>query len=148
MRRARPETHNLALELLAREGGVGGDPEREVAAAERVFRKLGEPLSMLVGRAGFQSLLARAINLSAAESPLLRGIVGETLQEDSLQGLRPALPGADAAEVTEAMVNVVANLLWLLVTFIGRDLSMRLVREAWPGLGTGDSESGASEVDR
>lgn len=148
MRRATPETYNLARQLLAREGGDGKDPEQVVPAAEAVFRKLGQPLSLLIGRGGFHSLLARAINLSASEFPLLVGIQGETLKEDSLQGVRASLPGRAPTEVNEALVDVVANLVWLLVTFIGRDLALWVVEQAWPDLPTGDWESGSTEVGR
>lgn len=148
MRQPTPDIDDLARRLLAQEGGGGQDSEEAVAAAEQVLRKLGEPVSLLVGRAGFHSLLARAVNLSASESPMLRGFEAERLQEDSLQGIRATLPGRDPAEVQEAMVSVVANFVWLLVTFIGRNLALRLVSDTWPELPAADDQPGPSEVDR
>ena len=148
MRQPAPDIDDLAHRLLAQEGGEGQDSEEAVAAAGQVLRKLGEPLSLLVGRAGFHSLLARAVSLSASESPMLRGIEAERLKEDALEGLRAALPGRDPAQVTEAMVSVVANFVWLLVTFIGRNLALRLVSDAWPELPAGDDRPGPSEADR
>jgi hypothetical protein len=43
------------------------------------------------------------------------------------------LLAADASEAgTEAAVAIIAYLLELLVTFIGKPLTVRLVRDAWP----------------
>lgn len=148
MRQSTPDIDELARRLLAREGGDGRDSEGVVAAAGQVLRRLGEPLSLLVGKAGFHSLLARAVNVSASESPMLRGIEAERLKEDALEGLRATLPDRDPAEVLEAMVSVVANFVWLLVTFIGRNLALRLVSGVWPDLPAGDKRPGPSEVDR
>ncbi len=143
-----PDIDDLARRLLVQEGGDSRDPKEVVVATGRVFRKVGEPLSLLISTRGFYSLLARAVSLSVPKFPILRGIEAESLNEDSFQGLRVGVADHDSTEVTEAMVEVIAYLVWLLVTFIGRDLALQVVMQGWPGLPTGSGESGSGEGDR
>ena len=52
--------------------------------------------------------------------------------DGSLEGFDGAGHDQDAGPGGEAGVVVVAQLLGLLVTFIGEPLTLRLVRDAWP----------------
>jgi hypothetical protein len=38
----------------------------------------------------------------------------------------------EASSVSEALALVLANVIWLLVTFIGEDIALGLVEEVWP----------------
>lgn len=104
---------------------------RESQQAARVFESLRVPLLKLVGVAGFRSLMARSFVLAAAEFPWL----------DSVQvGVDGSLEGFDAARGQkvsglgdEAGTVVVAQLLGLLITFVGEPLTLHLVRNVWPG---------------
>jgi len=49
-----------------------------------------------------------------------------------LEGLNDALRGADPGRARDALSEALAQLIWLLVTFIGEPFTLRLVREAWP----------------
>jgi hypothetical protein len=40
---------------------------------------------------------------------------------------------------------VLANVIWLLVTFIGEDIALGLVREVWPGVEAGAAVSASKE---
>jgi hypothetical protein len=142
----------LLLEVEQGEVGVDGRPAATAvaAAAERAARKLGQPLARLVGVAGCQALLTRALHLAGREWPFLEGARAVAAPAGGLEGLGEALQGADPAQVRDALASLLAHLVWLLVTFIGGDLALHTVREAWPGTyfgdevfpGTGRSETG------
>jgi len=96
----------------------------------------------LAGVAGFRSLMSRAVALAKAESPSLSAINVQT--NGSLEGLEKVGQVQSERSTDQAGDLVVAQLLGLLVTFIGEPLTLGLVRDAWPnesvpGL---DSESG------
>ena len=81
-------------------------------------------------------LLARALAVATTRFPYLSAVrVGA---DGSLAGLRVAA-GAHSQAASEGAVAIMANLLGLLITFIGEDLTLRLLSTAWPGL---DSDGG------
>jgi hypothetical protein len=86
-----------------------------------VCDKLRRPLTTLAGAAGFRSLLARALSLAKQESPLLGA--WEVKPDGSLQGLNgeAAQPGA----------VLIAQLIGLMITFIGESLTLRLLHDVW-----------------
>lgn len=75
-----------------------------------------------MGNIGFKALLSRALALAAAEIPSLR-----TWQINA-DGSFERAEGVGA----EGGVVLVAQLFGLLATFIGEELTLRLVREVWP----------------
>lgn len=105
-------------------------------AAVRACDKLRAPLSTLAGVAGFRSLMGRALVLATAEVPALKSV--RLGPDGALEGFAAAVPEADADAAGTA---IVAQLLGLLVTFIGEPLTLRLVRDAWP-------EAHIEDVDR
>lgn len=103
--------------------------------AVRVCEKLRLSLTRFAGADGFASLLRRSLTLARAEVPELRGV--QINPDGSLEGLeqlaaREWKPGSSWDGGAEAAVAITAHLLGLLVTLIGRPLTLRLVREAWP----------------
>ena len=125
MSTATPAIRDLARRLIALEPATA-----PVGEAVQVCEKLRVPLARLAGLAGFRSLMARALALATAEVPWLGSV---RLRDDgSLEGFDEAGDRRDAVASGEAGVEVVAQLLGLLVTFIGESLTLRLVRDAWP----------------
>jgi hypothetical protein len=110
------------------------------AGAVRVCDQLRTSLAKLAGMAGFHSLMSRAVAMAKAEYPAIQGVA--VRDDGSLEGLDSAgtAEGADG----EAGIVIVAQLIGLLVTFIGEPLTMRLVRDVWadaPAI-DGDAERG------
>jgi hypothetical protein len=108
-----------------------------------VCEKLRLPLAKLAGVAGFRSLLSRAVALAKSEDPSLVAVrVGA---DGSLEGLDA--PGQDQGTGAggAAGVVVVAQLLGLLVTFIGEPLTLRLVRDAWPNASVAGMDAAREE---
>ncbi|MBK8500121.1 MAG: hypothetical protein IPL52_15185 [Flavobacteriales bacterium] len=132
MNLASPHLRALAKRLLAEEHDPGegaSDP-----AAARVCGKLGALLSKLAGPAGYRSLLTRAVALAQAEAPSLKTL--HVLPDGSLIGFYEAEAGAEKEEFERSEVVLVAQLLGLLITFIGGTLTLQLVKEVWPAIDT------------
>src|SRR5215207_7043707 len=136
MRQATPQLRDLARRLFAREAKRSRAPAALAEAMEVSCRRLHARLDPLIGAGGFRALLVRALHLAAKEFPWLGAARVEEHPACTLKGLREAMKGQDASDVSGAFALVLANIIWLLVTFIGHDITFGLVREAWPGAET------------
>jgi hypothetical protein len=143
---ATPAHQDLARWLLAREMGDRADRADPVGAAESACRKLSECVARLVTVVAFQALLARALHLARAEFPSLAGVRPGPSPDACLEGLSERLEGVEPARATEALAAVLANLLGLLATFIGDDITLRVVRDAWPDARLGGADAAAEEA--
>jgi hypothetical protein len=129
-----PHTRDLAQRLIAYESAAGKTSEPTKLAAFRVCESLRLPLSALAGVAGFRSLLSRALTLARAEAPSLGAV--EVAADGSLQGLDELEPQTDKDQAREAGVILIAQLIGLLLFFVGEGVTLRLViSEVLPHLG-------------
>ena len=94
--------------------------------------KLRPHLAALMGNIGFRALLARALALANADVPWLRAVHVKT--DGSYEGFEELEAHVDPDEFSEGCVVLLSHLLGLLVAFIGEELTLRLVRQAWPKL--------------
>jgi hypothetical protein len=134
MRKATPRMREFAEDLIAQEMSQ----KSSKPAALLVCEKLRSPLATLMGTVGFGALLGRALALATAESPGLRAWHVDA--DGAIQGWTERKVQAVADESLEGGANLLAHLLGLLATFIGEDLTLRLVREAWPKLALDDAD--------
>lgn len=104
----------------------------------RVSEKLRRPFSMLAGSGGFRSLLARSLTLAKAQAPALSAV--QVKPDGSLEGL------GSGDQNAESGVILIAQLLELLVTFIGEGLVLSLVLDSWPNF-TGINSSEKKDHD-
>ena len=131
------EMRGLAERLLAHETAILNCSEHTTPAVIRVTEKLRASLTRLAGTAGFRTLLTRALTLAKMRAADTPGIsVVQVMPNGSLEGL-DALP--DDGETAEAALLLIAQLLELLVVFIGEHLVLRLLSDVWPGLSLVDS---------
>jgi hypothetical protein len=130
MSTASPAIRDFARRLIVVEAARDESPVAGGSKAVRVCEKLRLALSKLAGVAGFISLMSRAVAMAKAEVPLL--VVVQVRADGSLEGFDGLGHDQDAGAGSEAGVVVVAQLLGLLVTFIGEPLTLRLVYNAWP----------------
>ncbi len=128
----------LARRLLIHEAGEGQDQETSMGAAERILDKLRLHLSKRIGQEGFRTLLARALTLTTVRFPHLGAIRVGT--DGSLIGL-PEVAGSGSQETpnnviqedfVEGAIALVSQLLGLLATFIGEDITLRILTAVWP----------------
>jgi hypothetical protein len=126
-----PAIQDLARRLLASEPARVESPHGDADQAVLACERLRVPLTKLIGAAGFASLLSRALALARRQAPPLEGLrVGA---DGLLTGFNEVQQDSGAAEAARHWGAVlVAELLGLLVTFIGQPLTLSLVREAWP----------------
>ena len=124
------ESRYLAQRLLNYEAVEGKNSETRESAAFRVCAKLREPLITLAGVAGFRSLLSRALTLAKAEAPSLSGV--QIAEDGSLQGLDELKPEIDTDQTMERGAILIAQLIGLLLTFIGEGVTLRMVQGVWP----------------
>jgi len=130
---------DISQSLIAEEFRGDNASDTEGHAAFRVCEKLRRPMSSLTGIIGYRSLSSRALTLAKAKEPSLGRILikpdgayefpaeSETqLEKDALAAGGPVL---------------VAQLIGLLVTFIGEALTQRLVNDIWPKATLKNSDS-------
>src|SRR5665213_4524825 len=143
MSRATPKMRDFAKRLIAYETNGNKSSETKAAAVFLVGEKLRLHLTTLMGNAGFRSLLSRALALANAEVPWLDTV--HVKADGSFGGLDELKPQVGPEKIAEGSVVLLAQLLGLLVTFIGESLTLRLVREMWPKLPLNDSDFGNGE---
>jgi hypothetical protein len=134
LRDARVTDSGLAGWLLAREAGPGADSQGLAAATQRVLEKLGPGLSRLATPSGSQALVSRALHVVRASFPFLAGVRAGAAPDNCLQGLSERTIGMDPAEVANGLQALVGVLLDMMVGLIGEDLTVGVVRGAWPDL--------------
>jgi hypothetical protein len=112
------------------------DPEEQVRATEAALSRLRELLVEILGAEGYHALLARALYLAQRAHPLLDQLrLVRDAEGSGLSGLDTLARNGGARPLYRGLVAVLAYLMALLVTFLGEDLAIRLVREAWPEIG-------------
>lgn len=139
------QSRELAKRLIARELARGKSAKSEATATAtqsvsppaRVCEKLQGVLTAFAGVTGFRTLLARALVLAAQEEPSLKGV--RVLETGALSGL-------EGVQARGAGVALVAQLLDLLIVFIGEPLTLQMVRGAWPEVPAGEIRFGKKDI--
>ena len=85
-----------------------------------------------IGIGSFHALLSRALALAGAEVPALRAL--QPRADCSSAGFKELEAKLDSLAIDEGQVVFVAQLLGLLMTFIGGALTLRLLANIWPKL--------------
>ena len=129
---------DLAERLIAYESRGKKSSRTGTLAAFPVCERLGPVLSTLMGETGFRMVLSRAVVRAQAEVPSLS--IVQVQADGSLSGL-DKLDKADGnglpqPDLANGSVVVVAELLGLLVAFIGEAVTLQIVAEVWPKLST------------
>lgn len=109
-------------------------------AACLVGEKLRPQLAALMGNIGFSALQSRALALTEAQFTWMRAV--HIKADGGFEGLNAVDAQIGPEEFFEGCVVLFAHLLGLLVTFIGEELTLRLMREVWPELPRNDLDFG------
>lgn len=124
----------LARRLVATSQSAAVPHVHEAVVVSERFRI---SLTKFAGADGYTSLMRRALTLASEDVPCLDRIkVGAGGRLEGFEQL-DAGPGSSVAR-GECAVAITAHLLWLLDTFIGKPLTLKLVREAWPEVSLDD----------
>ena len=116
--------HLIDISTLENSGNIGSK------SAFPVTDTLRPQLKLLMGTGGTRQLLARAITLATVEVSWLHSL--RVTERGELEGLDQIRSLIDPAEFLEGRVILLAQLLGLLVAFIGPTLTSRMVGELWP----------------
>lgn len=114
----------MAEEIRARKSS----PSKE-SGAFRLTDMLRPSLVRFTGMAGFRTLLARALAMTAQRIRWMKAV--HVSVEGDLNGVDEARVGVPPVEVTEGEVELITQLIGLLVTFIGEELTGHLLHEVW-----------------
>jgi len=130
MNRATPRMRIFAESLLLCERNAGKSSDANLPETLRVCEKLRTTLASMTGHSGFRALLSRALVLTEAEVPWLRTVRPDA--HGSLDGLHEIQEQVHPNEIAAGGLVLIAELLGLLVAFIGEGLTLQLLREVWP----------------
>ena len=140
------EPMEVARRLLAYVVRDAQRPEDLADAAEVAYRRLRERLGLLLGRTGFDALWARAL-LQAERKAGTRSPGAHGRSPSASEGALHALvDGQDAAATRDRLIAVFGACIALLYTFIGQDLSFRLVQQIWPDVPLGEPQVRGEEA--
>ncbi|MGI9148406.1 MAG: hypothetical protein ACR2IK_17965 [Chloroflexota bacterium] len=133
-------TATASVQVLARwlVTAEAGEPEAgsltNTASAARVFDKLSQRVALLITQVGSEALLSRAVHLARSEVPFLAEVQGVASKDAVIDRLRVAAASAQPSQADAGLVVVLGTLVALLESFIGSDLTFRLLRDLWPEL--------------
>src|ERR1035441_8824646 len=96
-----------------------------------------------MGSTGFRELLSCALPRAQAEIPWLGAV--KVKADGAFEGLEELNAKRNPDELFEGGVVLVAQLLGLLVAFIGEKLMLRFVHEVWPAVPFDNLDFGRSE---
>ncbi len=135
-------TRKLARRLLIYEAAAGKSSGPTESAASRVCEKLRQSLCSITGVAGFRSILLRALVLARSKAPSLGPV--QVAPDGYLKGLDQIGPQEEKVknQAVEAGAILIAQLLDLLLLFIGEGITLRLVHDVWPEAAFNDRDSG------
>ena len=131
---------HFARRLIAQETLENKSLRGSAPAAFPAAERLRPHLSTLMGNNGFRALLLRALALANAEVPWLGAV--RVKADGLLEGFEDSRAELDPAEFLRGRVVLLAQLLGLLVAFIGPALTRRLVGETWPKFLLNDRDCG------
>ncbi len=131
---------SIAERLINYETPRSGSAAAASSASFQVTYRLRPHLATLMGNGGFRALLTRALVLASTEVPWLRAV--RVSADGTLEGLETPDARLTPAEFREGRVVLLAQLLGLLVAFIGPGLTLRLVGEIWPQLAADNVDFG------
>jgi hypothetical protein len=140
MNRTTPQMRSIALRLINYEMPGNGSSETTDAAIFQMADRLRPHLATLMGNGGFRALLARALALASAEVSWLRKV--QVNPDGTLEGLETLHAQLKPAEFRDGQVVLLAQLLRLLVAFIGPVMTLRLMAEIWPQLSADNVDFG------
>lgn len=126
--------------MLARDAGAGASASAIAAAARRLCERVAEQLTPLIGDAGVAAICTRSLHLTQRTIPGLAPVSASAQGDAPFALLERSLEQLEPGAATDAAVDLLATVSELLTSFIGKGLTTRVLRQAWPDFAgdTGD----------
>lgn len=119
--------------MLVREAGTGDNVSAVAAATRRLCERLSQQMAPLLGDAGAAAIYARSLHLTERQVPGLAPIRASSKEEHGpFTRVQHFIEHQEPAVAADAAVAVLTTVGDLLTSFIGHNLTIRLLREAWP----------------
>ena len=118
---------DFASALVDHELSVGG-----VSALACVYEKTFAQLAPVIGARGVRGIFARAVEVVSREHPALGSFVLGDEPHGVASELAPCFAHASREDVRVAAVALYSVFFDLIVSFLGVELTLRLLHVAWP----------------
>lgn len=128
---ARSVLHETVRSILAQETARSQDPARVALGVERALRGLQVAFSNVIGPAGFEGVLRRAIHLARPQHPWLQRTDVVVLPEVTLAELTATAEREGPEQVEAGAELIMVTFVSLLATFIGEELTLSVLRGRW-----------------
>ncbi len=128
--KAAPKLKTFARRLVSHQAQDAQGAGKNASGSFQVCEALRRPLGTVLGAAGYQALLTRALALAGEEVSWLRK--ASFNPNGSLEVSNEMRNQMNAEDSGLAEVVLVARLLELLITFIGPVLTLGLIQDVWP----------------
>ena len=121
----------LARRLLERRAGPSVTAASLTSAANAAFEDLVRVVTPLLGEGGVDALVGRSLHLVERQFPELARPATDR-RERSFGDVIESLPKENLPAATDTLAAFFTIFTGLLVTFIGKSLTTRLLAKAWP----------------
>jgi hypothetical protein len=128
------DVQQLAQRIFDRQLENRVDSAEVASAIEQTFARLEQPMMAMVGEVGFRAVMARALHLTRAALPKEALPPSATAVSGSNGGWSVAVESAGIERARVSAEALLAQVLGLMRSFIGEDLTVRTVRRAWTDL--------------
>jgi hypothetical protein len=126
---SRPQLRRLVKRALAGvTGPAGPEPARLARCFNSLCTRLRERLRPLFGATAVDALFARAFHVATVEFPWLAEVIGNN---DECIVDAVTIQQIETKDLEEGLAVVLVHAIGLLSTFVGEDLVLPLVQEAW-----------------
>jgi hypothetical protein len=123
---------HLARRLLIDRAGEAPGLQALSSASLGMYDDLSRVMAPLIGPLGVEALTSRALHLAQRDYPWLVTTPKREQAEGRCAQVISCLEPRDPAAGIEALAAVFGLVTGLLATFIGEDLTMGLLQNAWP----------------
>jgi hypothetical protein len=135
-----PSLRRFVRRALVDTTGVAQPDRAQLAFAfETLCQRLRQRLQPLFGSAAVSALFVRSVHVAAAEYPWLGEIAARSKDSCSLEGIA-TLESLAVDTLNDSLAAVLAHNIGLLSAFVGEDLVLPLVQQAWGVGGAPGSE--------
>jgi hypothetical protein len=136
-----PSLRRFVKRALVEQAGVAEPDRAQLASAfDTLCQRLRDRLQALFGATAVTALFVQSVHLAAREYPWL-GDTGSKGQDPCLAERIAALGSLDVDTLHEGLATVLAHNIGLLSAFVGEDLVLPLVQQAW-GVGGASGDEG------